>query len=333
MAFSHSRLFRLPVLALAGLMPAAGCGDPDAVVVDEVRSQKVREASPAVAAADRQALADGNAAFAMALYRQVQANNPNLVFSPTSISTALAMTFAGARGDTETQMATALRFTLPQARLHPAINEVTAALARRGEGTMGADGKAFRLTSSTRPGPRRASRWSRPSWTSWAELRRRRPPARLHRRRRGSRQTINRWVEQQTEDRIKDPHPRGDHRCRHPAGAHQRRLLQRRLETPLRQADRRRLLHPRRRQRRQRPDDERRGHLLKAATLPGLVAVALPYQDERLSMLLVLPDAGKLAEVEGRWPPGGPGGRDVGPAGDTRSSCACRGSTSRRPSI
>ena len=34
-----------------------------------------------------------------------RAGNPNLVFSPASISTALAMTFAGARGQTETEMA------------------------------------------------------------------------------------------------------------------------------------------------------------------------------------------------------------------------------------
>ena len=40
------------------------------------------------------------------------------------------------------------------------------------------------------------------------------------------------------------------------------------------------------------------------AARPGR-AVALPYQDERLSMLVVLPDAGKLAEVEGQLATGG----------------------------
>src|SRR4051812_22890821 len=43
------------------------------------------------------------------------------VFSPESISTALAMTYAGARGDTAAEMAKALHFTLPQEQLHPAM--------------------------------------------------------------------------------------------------------------------------------------------------------------------------------------------------------------------
>ena len=47
--------------------------------------------------------------------------NGNLFFSPYSLSTALAMTYAGARGNTEKQMAEALHFTLPQQHLHPAF--------------------------------------------------------------------------------------------------------------------------------------------------------------------------------------------------------------------
>ena len=183
MAFHHPTLHRFSLLALAGLTAAASCEDPgpDTVVVDEARSQKVRQANPAVDAADRQALSEGNAAFGMALYRQVEEKHPNLVFSPTSISTALAMTFAGARGQTETEMATALRFTLPQARLHPAFNEVSAALATRGAGTQGADGKPFRLNIVN-------TTWAQKGFTMEtpyldvlaAELRRRRQPARLH---------------------------------------------------------------------------------------------------------------------------------------------------------
>ncbi len=64
-----------------------------------------------------------NIDFAFALYDKLKNNNPNgnLFFSPYSISTALAMTYGGARGNTEKQMATALHFTLPNQRLHPAF--------------------------------------------------------------------------------------------------------------------------------------------------------------------------------------------------------------------
>jgi len=63
----------------------------------------------------------GNTAFALALYQKVRTEGGNLFFSPYSISTALAMTYAGARGKTETQMAQALHFSLEQEQLHPAF--------------------------------------------------------------------------------------------------------------------------------------------------------------------------------------------------------------------
>jgi serpin B len=63
----------------------------------------------------------GNNAFAVALYGQLKDHPGNLFFSPASISTALAMTYAGARGETATEMANVLHFTLPQERLHPAM--------------------------------------------------------------------------------------------------------------------------------------------------------------------------------------------------------------------
>ena len=50
--------------------------------------------------------------------RRLSFDGKNLVLSPYSLSLALAMTYAGARGETETQMAEALHFTLPQNELH-----------------------------------------------------------------------------------------------------------------------------------------------------------------------------------------------------------------------
>ncbi len=65
-----------------------------------------------------------NTAFALDLYRQLRTQKGNLFFSPYSISTALAMTFAGAREDTERQMARTLHFTLGQDGLHEAFSEL-----------------------------------------------------------------------------------------------------------------------------------------------------------------------------------------------------------------
>ena len=64
---------------------------------------------------------EGNKAFAFDLYEKLKEVEGNLFFSPYSISTALAMTYAGARGNTEKQMGTALHFTLDQKRFHPAF--------------------------------------------------------------------------------------------------------------------------------------------------------------------------------------------------------------------
>lgn len=55
-----------------------------------------------------------NNLFALDLYGRLRAREGNLFFSPYSISTALAMTYAGARGQTDTQMAKVLYFpTVP----------------------------------------------------------------------------------------------------------------------------------------------------------------------------------------------------------------------------
>jgi serpin B len=79
---------------------------------------------------DLGALVTGNTGFAFDLYRQVKESTTggNLVFSPISISAALAMTYAGARGETEKQMANVLHFQLPQGQLHPAFSALLSSL-------------------------------------------------------------------------------------------------------------------------------------------------------------------------------------------------------------
>jgi serpin B len=66
------------------------------------------------------ALVKGNNTFAPDLYGQLCQGQSNLIFSPYSISTALAMTRAGARGKTAEEMDKVLHFTLPPQKLHSA---------------------------------------------------------------------------------------------------------------------------------------------------------------------------------------------------------------------
>ena len=86
------------------------------------RSAQERDTAPDASDSDLATLVAGNNAFAFDLYQALADEEGNLFYSPHSISLALAMAYAGARGETERQMGDTLRFELPQERLHPAFN-------------------------------------------------------------------------------------------------------------------------------------------------------------------------------------------------------------------
>jgi serine protease inhibitor len=95
------------------------------VVVILAAGSGCRKPHPAFAESpDAKSVVDGNNAFALDLYRHLEKREGNLLFSPFNIYTSLGMTYAGARGQTETEMAGVLRFTLPQHELHPAFHEL-----------------------------------------------------------------------------------------------------------------------------------------------------------------------------------------------------------------
>ncbi len=88
-----------------------------------------REASvvrrlPEAVRPDAARVVEGNTAFACNLYQRLRGGPGNLFLSPFSISLALAMTYGGARGTTESEMATVLHFPLGQERLHPVFHEL-----------------------------------------------------------------------------------------------------------------------------------------------------------------------------------------------------------------
>ena len=73
-------------------------------------------------------IARDNTLFALDLYNQLKMTDGNLFFSPFSIFTALAMTWAGARENTAVQMAETLHFTEKPAQFHRAIGDLISQL-------------------------------------------------------------------------------------------------------------------------------------------------------------------------------------------------------------
>ena len=74
----------------------------------------------------QEVVVEGNNKFAFELYTKLQTQDGNLFFSPYSISTALAMTYAGARGETKKQMAQVLHFpTVPKENECPAKKSIS----------------------------------------------------------------------------------------------------------------------------------------------------------------------------------------------------------------
>jgi serpin B len=129
-----------PIPLLALLIPIGcvtdGSIDPEpAAEISQAAAEPTPEAAvpqapPVEIGADQIAtLATDNAAFAVDLYRWLAAHQQgNLFLSPASISTALAMTRGGARGVTAEEMDATLHFTLDQQTLHPAFAALDASL-------------------------------------------------------------------------------------------------------------------------------------------------------------------------------------------------------------
>jgi serine protease inhibitor len=151
----------------------------------------------AMTAADRKVVVAGNNAFAVALYGQLRNQSGNLFFSPESISTALAMAYAGARGDTASQMAKTLHFTLPLDQLNPAMGALL--------GDLNTTHQNYQLNVAN-------ALWAQQGYTfldSFLNVLKTDYGAGLNQvnfkgATEAARLTINQWVEKKTQDKIKD---------------------------------------------------------------------------------------------------------------------------------
>ena len=174
-----------------------------------MQSKLVRIESPNVPEQDLIQLAQGNNAFAMELFQKLPGGDENLFFSPYSISLALAMTYAGASGNTEKQMAEALHFTLPQDRLHPAMNALDQEIASNAQTNNNKD-DGFRLNIAN-------GIWGQtgfPFLSDYLDLLAQNYGAGMHladfvHAADASRKAINDWVAQQTQGKITDLFPPG----------------------------------------------------------------------------------------------------------------------------
>jgi serpin B len=156
-------------------------------------------AGPNVPAADKEQAVNDNNAFAFDLYGKLRDREGNLFFSPESISTALALAYAGAQGETAQEMASTLHFTLPPDRLHPALGALLAGLNAGGAGhnyqlrianaLWGQKGHAFLPSYLTLLKDDYGAPLQEVDFRGATEK---------------AREDINAWVSQQTKDKIKD---------------------------------------------------------------------------------------------------------------------------------
>ncbi|MBN1152844.1 MAG: serpin family protein [Dehalococcoidia bacterium] len=287
-------LLVLTVVLVSGLV---GCA-PTASA-DEVKSSEPRETSTSLPANELTELVNGTTMFACDLYRQLREDGTNLFFSPYSISVALAMTYAGARGETAHEMAGAMQFYLPSESLHPAFNYVDQQLSARGEGAQGKDGEGFRLNVVN-------AIWGQKDYaflSDYLDVLARNYGAGLRvldfeGQPEPSRETINRWVEEQTESRIKDLIPQGA------------------IDTMTRLVLTNAVYFNAAWESQFHEDATVDGafHLIDGGqvTVPmmrqtdsfaygrgdGFQAIELPYDGGEMSMVIILPDAGQLNELE-----------------------------------
>ena len=231
------------------------------------------------------------------------AGDGNLVFSPASIETALAMTYAGAAGPTADEMAKTLHFGLQGDALHQAFNSLDSLLESRSWQGKDPEGKDQGVLVKTAN-----SLWAQKdlafeklfldtlaaNYGAGVRLVEYKTAAE------DARKTINEWVAGQTEDKIKDLIPQGalDELTRlvlvnavyldatwasqfdkaATADGQFTTLAGSTVTTPMM--------------------SQSAGFAYGMGE--GWEAVELPYARDELSMLLIVPQQGRFAEIEGR---------------------------------
>ncbi len=252
-----------------------------------------RDTTPTVPAADLRAIVRGNTDFAFDLYQRLRTTQTgNIVFGPYSISVAFAMQDAGALDRTARQIEQVLHFTLPTDRLDAAFNRLSLQLASRQSKRVTLS-IANRLFGAQLFPFRKA--YLREITRNFAA-----PMAAVdfHGNPEAARQLINRWVADQTAKRIKNLIPRTQitkdtmlvlvnaiyMNARWTQQFDRNSTSDQRFNL----ADGSRVKVPTMHQ------DE----TLPVAVTKDYIAVELPYQGDKLAMLVVMPTAGTFSAFD-----------------------------------
>ncbi len=307
---SLTRWLALGLIALGSVALQTGCGDtaeeppvgeepgdvPEAGV--RLASELPRDLDPGVDEATLDALVAGNTAFAVDLYHALRAEEGNLFNSPLSISTALAMTYGGARGETADEMAAVMHYDLGQEGTHPAFNALGLALDSRGQAAV-EDGDPFRLHIVN-------DVWGRTDYAfeaSYLDLLALNYGAGLRlldyvNDPEGSREIINEYIESQTEELIKDLLPEGSITAGTVLVLTNAVYFKASWDTPFEES----LTEPA-------PFNLLGGGVVEAQMMrqdsamgyaegEGFQAIEMDYKGNELSMVIIAPEAGAFAQFE-----------------------------------
>lgn len=183
------------------LFALVGCSSGTAYAVSNLPRESINLPAEQLAP-----LTQGEASFSFDLYRALPSKE-NLIFSPYSIYLAFGMVYAGAREQTAQEIASTLHY--PE-NVHPALNALSSDLERRAQATSEQEKDAFQLNIAN-------ALWGQKGYAFRAEYLdllaqhygtgmylvdfQGAPDA--------SRREINRWVAQQTRNRIREIVPPG----------------------------------------------------------------------------------------------------------------------------
>ncbi|MHC4606738.1 MAG: serpin family protein [Planctomycetota bacterium] len=250
---------------------------------------------PEVADKDVKAAAASSNGFGFDLYAKLAAEKggENLFVSPASITTALSMVYSGARGETAAEMKKVLNFTLADAAHHPAMGRLEEALEAESEGHKTTLANAL---------------WGQkgyPFLKGFLALNEKCYGAGLkeldiHGATEEARQTINKWVEKNTNNKIRDLIKKGildpETKLVLTNAIHFKGTWKRKFE---KKHTKKEFFHPEAGGKAKIDFMHVKDHAFRYFTGEGFQALEMPYDGEETSMLFLLPDEGtKIAALE-----------------------------------